>query len=103
MSATLASKDSLIAVLNGLLNKRDDITANNGLNYNTTRLSNTIVELRKCGIKIVNKTIKTPNNKRDEIIPKTHLNNTQSIFSYNFTPDRSRLLISAKGAVFIDF
>ena len=64
MSATLASKDSLIAVLNGLLNKRDDITANNGLNYNTTRLSKTIVELRRCGIKIVNKTIKTPNNKR---------------------------------------
>ena len=62
MSA-LATKDSLIAVLDGLLNKRDDITANNGLNYNTTRLSNTIVELRKCGIKIVNKTIKTPNNK----------------------------------------
>lgn len=62
MSA-LASKDSLIAVLNGLLDKRDDITANNGLNYNTTRLSNTIAELRKCGIKIVNKTIKTPNNK----------------------------------------
>ncbi|WP_096020540.1 helix-turn-helix domain-containing protein [Campylobacter lanienae] len=64
MSATLASKDSLIAVLNGLLNKRDDITANNGLNYHTTRLSNTIVELRKCGIRITNKTIKTPNNKR---------------------------------------
>ena len=63
MSA-LASKDSLIAVLNGLLNKRDDITANNGLNYHTTRLSNTIVELRKCGIRITNKTIKTPNNKR---------------------------------------
>lgn len=64
MSATLASKDSLIAVLDGLLNKRDDITANNGLNYHTTRLSNTIVELRKCGIRITNKTIKTPNNKR---------------------------------------
>ena len=64
MSATLASKDSLIAVLDGLLNKRDDITANNVLNYHTTRLSNTIVELRKCGIRITNKTIKTPNNKR---------------------------------------
>ena len=64
MSATLASKDSLIAVLDGLLNKRDDITANNGLNYHTTRLSNTIVELRKCGIRITNKSIKTPNNKR---------------------------------------
>ncbi|WP_096026119.1 helix-turn-helix domain-containing protein [Campylobacter lanienae] len=61
---SLATLDSLIAVLDGLLNKCDDITANNGLNYNTTRLSNTIVELRKCGIKIVNKTIKTPNNKR---------------------------------------
>ncbi|WP_096019618.1 helix-turn-helix domain-containing protein [Campylobacter lanienae] len=63
MSA-LATKDSLIAVLDGLLNKRDDITANNGLNYHTTRLSNTIVELRKRGIRITNKTIKTPNNKR---------------------------------------
>lgn len=61
---SLATLDSLIAVLDGLLNKRDDITANNGLNYHTTRLSNTIVELRKRGIKIVNKTIKTPNNKR---------------------------------------
>lgn len=61
---SLATLDSLIAVLDGLLNKCDDITANNGLNYNTTRLSNTIVELRKRGIKIVNKTIKTPNNKR---------------------------------------
>ena len=64
MSATLASKDSLIAVLDGLLNKRDDITGNDGLNYHTTRLSKTIVELRKCGIRITNKTIKTPNNKR---------------------------------------
>lgn len=63
MSA-LATKDSLIAVLDGLLDKRDDITANNGLNYHTTRLSNTIVELRKRGIRIQNKTIKTPNNKR---------------------------------------
>lgn len=63
MSA-LATKDSLIAVLDGLLDKRDDITANNGINYHTTRLSNTIVELRKCGIRITNKTIKTPNNKR---------------------------------------
>ncbi|WP_086249246.1 helix-turn-helix domain-containing protein [Campylobacter vicugnae] len=61
---SLATLDSLIAVLDGLLNKRDDITANNGLNYHTTRLSNTIVELRKRGIKITNKTIKTPNNKR---------------------------------------
>lgn len=61
---SLATLDSLIAVLDGLLNKRDDITANNGLNYHTTRLSNTIVELRKCGIRIINKTIKTPNNKR---------------------------------------
>lgn len=61
---SLATLDSLIAVLDGLLNKRDDITANNGLNYHTTRLSNTIVELRKRGIKIQNKTIKTPNNKR---------------------------------------
>lgn len=46
---SLATLDSLIAVLDGLLNKRDDITANNGLNYHTTRLSNTIVELRKRG------------------------------------------------------
>lgn len=61
---SLATLDSLIAVLDGLLNKRDDITANNGLNYHTTRISNTIVELRKCGIRIINKTIKTPNNKR---------------------------------------
>ncbi|WP_096022237.1 helix-turn-helix domain-containing protein [Campylobacter lanienae] len=61
---SLATLDSLIAVLDGLLNKCDDITANNGINYHTTRLSNTIVELRKCGIRITNKTIKTPNNKR---------------------------------------
>lgn len=55
------SADELI--LEGLFNGARDITANNGLKYQTTRISNHIVTLRKAGLIIYTERIRTINKK----------------------------------------
>lgn len=55
------SADELI--LNALLHGARDITANNGLKYQTTRISNHIVKMRKAGLIIYTERIRTINNK----------------------------------------
>lgn len=55
------SADELI--LNALLHGARDITANNGLKYQTTRISNHIVTLRKAGLIIYTERIRTINKK----------------------------------------
>lgn len=55
------SADELI--LNALLHGARDITANNGLKYQTTRISNHIVKMRKAGLIIYTERIHTINNK----------------------------------------
>lgn len=61
--ARLGTIDSLKAVLKGLLNNANDITALNGGKYRTTRISNTICELRDQNIDIITKRIKLENKK----------------------------------------
>jgi transcription initiation factor IIE alpha subunit len=53
---------STILILQALINGADDITANNGLKYHTTRVSNIIVKLRDSGLLIETVRVDTNNS-----------------------------------------
>lgn len=62
MSLTLKVGTTDRLILKALLNS-ERVTANDGFKYLTTRVSNSILKLRKLGLKIDNKYLKSSRNK----------------------------------------
>ena len=60
----LATPEALTATIKGLIEGAGDITANNALKYFSTRISNTIVDLRREGLLIETRRVKAPSGKQ---------------------------------------